>query len=488
MLQPAQPQATNPATLLAVLPIHKPGTDRYLCGQLDMASFYNALAFIYTMGKYFPVTKYSLRGLIVDSCSNDLRVDQDIYSLLSKGRLCNTEFTFDGEISSKTLAGLITSSSNHVVAANRVLAPLRIPILSNSATSTMLSNKEKFPYFARTIPPMNKQSDVIARILKENNWDSASVIYSSDTSGKALFDEFLVRAGDIQTCAGASIAVPYPATLDQAKDAIRYIESDARSNVIVLMSSEPRIILQAAKEMNVLNKYVWIGTDTWGKSLEVVRGMEDDLLGSITVEVRSTPIEEFARYVSELKYNQRKGIPDDWFDEFYQMFHKCNLPSAKVNFPQYPACTTNEIIDFTQVTFQPYVLNTIAATYAYAKAIDAISNGRCTLQTSFEECFKNQESWNELFSNILNVDWDMTSSLSLSQSFTLRFNNDRFWDIGYNINMLSKSSGSPEYRNVSHCNFDIQQVCPPLNCDEFSQMTACNIYFLLSFLFRLAVC
>lgn len=143
MLQPAKDQSTDGATLLAVLPIHKQGTDPYLCGQLDMDVFYNALAFIYTLDTYFPTTKYKLRGLIVDSCSNNLRVDQDLYSLFSKGRLCNTAFSFDGNVNNKTLAGVITSTTNHVIAANRVLSPLKVPILSNSATSTVLSDKDR---------------------------------------------------------------------------------------------------------------------------------------------------------------------------------------------------------------------------------------------------------------------------------------------------------------------------------------------------------
>lgn len=448
MLQPAKDQSTDGATLLAVLPIHKQGTDPYLCGELDMDVFYNALAFIYTLDTYFPTTKYKLRGLVVDSCSNNLRVDQDLYSLFSKGRLCNTAFSFDGNVNNKTLAGVITSTTNHVIAANRVLSPLKVPILSNSATSTVLSDKDSYPYFARTVPPDNMQIDVIVRLLKEKNWDSASVIYSADTYGKNLYDYFLTRAKATQTCAGAQIAIPTLATVEQAKNAINYIESNSKSKVIILMASDPRTVLQAAKELNVLDKYVWIGTDSWGTSAKVVQGIEDDLLGSITIEMRSTTVQKFGKYVSELKYNARKGIPDDWFEEFYQMFHRCNIKTAKVQFPQYPDCTEQEAIDFTQIVSQPFVLNTIAATYAYARAIEAVSTGMCTSHASFGSCFSDETAWNRLFENILNVDWSLSASLELTQTFILRFTNDRFWDIGYNINSFIDSSGLPKYTNV----------------------------------------
>lgn len=445
MIQPVRDQAANGAVLLAVLPIHNQGTDPYLCGHLNIDAFYHALAFNYTLERYFPSTKYKLRGLIVDSCSNNLRVDQDLYSLFSEGRLCNTAFSFDGMVNNNTLAGVITSTTDHVIAANRVLSSRKVPILSNSATSTMLSNTEKYPYFARTVPPDNIQVEVILRILNQRNWDSVSVIYSADSYGRALYDYFVNNAGASATCAGAQISIPSPATLEQAKDAIRYVESESKSNILIVMASNPRIILQAAKELNALGKYIWIGSDSWGTSLEVVQGMEEDLLGSITIEMRSSPVENFKRYIAELSYGNRKGIPDDWFEEFYQMFHKCNIKTAKVNFPQYSDCTTQETIDFTQILSQPFVLNTIAATYAYANAIEQVSNGgNCNFQASFKDCFRNEMNWDSLFSSILNVDW----TLSLSQNYVLRFTSDRFWNIGFNINSFIKSAGIHQYKNV----------------------------------------
>jgi len=130
------------------------------------------------------------------------------------------------------------------------------------------------------------------------------------------------------------------------------------------------------------------------------------------------------------------------------MFHRCNIKTAKVQFPQYPDCTEQEAIDFTQIVSQPFVLNTIAATYAYARAIEAMSTGMCTSHASFGSCFSDETAWNRLFENILNVDWSLSSSLELTQTFILRFTNDRFWDLGYNINSFIDSSGLPKYTNV----------------------------------------
>ena len=45
------------------------------------------------------------------------------------------------------------SSSSIAVAANQMLAPAKVPVISCCATNDKLSNKTDFPYFLRVIPP-----------------------------------------------------------------------------------------------------------------------------------------------------------------------------------------------------------------------------------------------------------------------------------------------------------------------------------------------
>ncbi|KAK3084836.1 hypothetical protein FSP39_019949 [Pinctada imbricata] len=449
MLQPGTPSSN---TLLVMYGIHNQGTDPYRCGSLDMDEFYKMLAFLFTMQRFFPNTRYSIRGMVVDTCHNSLRIDQDVYSLLSSGKLCNTVFQGDGiEISNNTIAGFLTSRSSNVVAANRVLAPRKIPILSSSATSVLLSDKVKYPYFARTVPPDNKQMDTIARILKEKGWNSPTVVYSQETYGISGASELARMASDQGTCVGYQLSIPYPGTVAQAREALQALSSNAVSNVIVLIAYDPRTVLQAAKELGILGNYIWIGSETWGNKLSVIDGMQDDLLGAITVDVKSYLVDEFRNFTAELTYNNRKNIPNAWFEEFYQMYHKCNIPSATVNFPNYPICSTSLVINPVDIISQPYVLNTIAATYAYVRSLDTIATGDCNGRT-FKDCFSDSTNWERLFSRILGTTWNVNNALNLMPNplsdVVVNFNDDRFWDTGYVINNFNQVNTSKAYRQV----------------------------------------
>jgi hypothetical protein len=46
--------------------------------------------------------------MILDTCSNSLRIDQDLYNILASGKLCNTKANFDGVINNSTVGGVVT--------------------------------------------------------------------------------------------------------------------------------------------------------------------------------------------------------------------------------------------------------------------------------------------------------------------------------------------------------------------------------------------
>ena len=392
--------------------------------------------------------------MTVDTCYNSLRIDQDVFSLLSSGTLCNTVFQGDGiPINNNTIAGFLTSLSSNVVAANRVLAPRKIPIVSSSATSSLLSNQATYPYFARTVPPDDYQMKVIASILKDRDWNSASVVYSQEAYGISGATELAKMAMQEGTCLGLQVAVPDSATVAEARDALQSLVTGGASNVVVLIAVDPRTILMAAKELGILDDYIWIGTETWGSREDIIDGMKNDLLGAITVELKSYLVDEFSRYVSELTFNERKNIPNAWFEEFYQTYHRCTLASATVTLPYSTPCSNSLVINPNDIITQPYVLNTIAATYSYVNALESLAQGACNGRT-FQSCLSDPANWDKLFEEILKLSWNMNGPLTLkppsSFDVTANFNAERFWDQGYVINNYDRVNNTLMYRQVSN--------------------------------------
>lgn len=434
----------NAATLIALLPIHAQGSDPYRCGSLNMGDFYRGLSFFFTI-RQLTNTPFGLHGVLLDTCTNSLRIDQDLYNLLSSGQLCNSQSDFGNYIiNNSTIGGVVTSISTNVMAANRVLAPMKIPLVGSLSSSVALSNKEEYPYFARTVPPDNSQMRVIAEILRLRNWTYVSVVYSRETYGVSGADELEKQTKLNGVCIGQSLGISYPTDDIEARSVVEQLIALQGSNVVVLITLEPRPILMAANALGVLDKFVWIGTDIWGRSQSVVQGIEHPLIGAITIGLRHTSVTGFESYLTDLTYTNRKDIPDGWFEEFYQSFHKCQLADAQIRYSQYPLCTKTETITKDKLDVDHHVIyTTVAATYAAANAIEQTRRTMCAGVSTFRECLERAGNRELLFQKLLQTQF------SVATNFTLNFNSERFWDVGYTINnYVMDANGNHFYQEV----------------------------------------
>ena len=454
-----QPTADNDAaTVVMVTGVHNAGSDAYRCGSLSMSTFHLSLAFMFTMEVIVPAKfpqSYNIRGLVLDNCRNNLRSEQDLYSLLSTGELCNAELLADGVITNNTIAGVVTTSSGTSIAVNRVVAPLRIPIVSSGATSTLLSNQKNFPYFARTVPPDNLQMKTIAALLHNNGWEYFSVVYSMEAygiTGREALENEIKGTG---LCIGAAVGIPERSTVAEQDAVIQTLMDTEGSKVVVLIVSSsvgPRTILEAARRADAVHKILWIGTDTWGTDPSISAGLEDKLKGSITIDIRSPHVDRFSTYMSELTYTSRKNIPSSWFEEFYQNIHQCQLADAAMRMTQYSNyCTKDEIITSSMIKKYPIILQTIAAAYSIAKGLDTLRNNECSNRASFKDCLTNVNNWDKLFQDILDVEWKLNDEFTFQRIYELRFNDARFWDVGYYYNAIMEGGGVIDYQNVSTC-------------------------------------
>lgn len=56
------------------------------------------------------------------------------------------------------------------------LSLFQIPQISYASTSTELSDKSRFEYFSRVVPPDNFQAQAMADLVKTLNWQYASTL------------------------------------------------------------------------------------------------------------------------------------------------------------------------------------------------------------------------------------------------------------------------------------------------------------------------
>jgi len=86
------------------------------------------------------------------------------------------------------VVGLIGASTSSVSAPiATVSSAQKVPQISFSATSAALSNKASYPFFLRTLPPDSKQASALFNWLLTFEVQQATVIYSRETYGEALW-------------------------------------------------------------------------------------------------------------------------------------------------------------------------------------------------------------------------------------------------------------------------------------------------------------
>ncbi|KAL3856574.1 hypothetical protein ACJMK2_011309 [Sinanodonta woodiana] len=456
MLQPHSGGAGNPATIVAFMNVHgSAGLNTYRCGEISATSdFLNALAFFYILDKNIDgLRAFDVRGLVIDLCGQAVRVNQDAYRLLSSGTLCNSDFDPAGTVINKSsIAAFVTPGSDSSIEANRILSPLQIPFISYSASAMALKDQEQYPYFARVVPPDDKQSLVIAQILKQMRWNYVSVVYSKEPYGISGQLALQQKVYDMQaSCIALSISISRSATIEEAKDVVRQLIDKSGADVVVLFTVNPDVILKAANALGVLDKFLWIGVDTWGSSLQPVIGLESKVVGSITIEFRNAEVKEFRDWVGSLSYTNRYFIPDDWFEEFYQVMNECYLPDAVVVRHEFNGtlCRKDERIVASRIPPE-LSLSTMAATYAIKRGLYNFKKDFCGTE-SFTQCLENVTgARDKLFQKILASEWQIDQSLTLmpNEDFHLIFNSERYWNVGYKINQFVRNGISFTYREI----------------------------------------
>ena len=135
-----------------------------------------------------------LRGIklgydIRDTCySENLGLDEALDLIVSGEKLtvesCTTSF---GVNESETVAtvGIVGATASRVSIPVAALGRLfQMPQVSYASSSPVLSNRDRYSYFYRTIPPDNIQAKVMVDIMLWFNWTHISTVYSNDAYGQ----------------------------------------------------------------------------------------------------------------------------------------------------------------------------------------------------------------------------------------------------------------------------------------------------------------
>ena len=415
-----------------LFPVHDKG--ERMCGKINLDRGIERLeAMLYTIDEINAnpnlLPGITLGASVLDTCARaPYALEQSLeFIRASFTSLDPTEFVCRDGSEAKpksaptTVVGVVGGSYSTVsMQVANLLRLFKIPQISYASTSASLSDKQRYDYFIRTVPPDTLQAKALVDIVQEFNWTYVSIVHSEGEYGESGIDFFKHEAKAKNICIAASKEISLRATNATYDEVIKELlgKPEAKVVIVFVRSEDATGLLNAASRRNLTGKFVWIASDGWGNRLAPVKNNPLVAQGAITLELQSTPIVKFEDYF--LNLNPRSNHRNPWFVEYWEEEHKCtwngvnSLTSPTNYFQPTKACRGNERINRKKNSQENKVQFIYDAVYAFAYALHDMHYEYCEGKHGLCPAMANIDGETLLRNFLLNVSFDGKCTFTLA--------------------------------------------------------------------------
>ncbi|KAM4553302.1 metabotropic glutamate receptor 3 [Fundulus diaphanus] len=400
-----------------LFPVHEKGAGMEECGRVNEDRGIQRLeAMLFAIDRInmdnTMLPGVSLGVHILDTCSRDTYALEQALEFVraSLTKVDDTEFICpDGSYalqddSPLAIAGVIGGSYSSVsIQVANLLRLFQIPQISYASTSAKLSDKSRYDYFARTVPPDFYQAKAMAEILRFFNWTYVSTVASEGDYGETGIEAFEQEARMRNICIATSEKVGRTNAKKSYEAVIRQLlqKPNAHVAVLFLRSDDARELIAAAARLNT--SFIWVASDGWGAQESIVKGNELTAEGAITLELAANPIPEFNRYF--LSLDPVKNHRNPWFRDFWEQRFQCSLGAGGLGLAgtPLPPCDKNLSIDKRYFEPESKIMFVVNAVYAMARALHNMQRSLCLNTTKLCDSMKALDGRRLYRDYILNV-------------------------------------------------------------------------------------
>ncbi|XP_075434004.1 extracellular calcium-sensing receptor-like [Ascaphus truei] len=320
----------------------------------------------------------SLGFQIFDSCISMRRAVEGIFWMLSVGQGSIPNYRCHR---GPPLAGVIgDSATTRSILIAHMLGLYRYPQISYLSTSPLLSDRNLFPSFFRTIPSDEFQSKGLAQLVSHFGWKWIGLLATDDDYGQfgiQVVQQEIVKYG---ACVAFVENILTSQPNSNAPHLVHVIR-ESTANAVVVFSFESAFlpVVEELVRQNVTGK-IWVASESWSTSVQLSKKkFHRVLVGTIGFAIHSGKMPGFFEYFHTLHSSNSSKSPNDIFiREFWEQTFSCkwwdqkNLDDWTDN-TTIPQCTGREKLDSDmaeadlRISFNVYI-----SVYAFAWALQSL--------------------------------------------------------------------------------------------------------------------
>ncbi|KAM9316516.1 extracellular calcium-sensing receptor-like [Gastrophryne carolinensis] len=314
---------------------------------------------------------------IYDTCDNIAQTIKEMFKLVS-GPVPGTQNfpNYQCQVNS-TLAAVIGESASVIsIAMARILGTYIYPQVSYYSSINILSNKQEFPSFFRTIPSDTFQTTALAAIVEHFGWKWVGTIAEDNDYGHLGIQLFTEQVARLGVCIAFSETIPIVYSRTKYQQIAATIKHST-AKVIVVFSGDTNLlplVLEVTKQ-NISGR-TWVASEGWSTSAFVIEKDQVRFFsGTMGLAITTSRIPGLKEFLLQLDPLQE---PEDPIAQsFWETVFMCSWSDPSTSRSNTSICTGNEDLSsvnntYTDVSQLRITSNVYHAVYAIANALHSL--------------------------------------------------------------------------------------------------------------------
>ena len=355
------------------------GSDVLCTGKLYSADRVKYVeAFIYSIRKINErndlLPNVTLGFVIMDTCGRDLACLARATYLIPDPEYVDDTPRSDGQCVAEPqlfdVVGVVgPASSREAVLLSSLMSIFHIPVVADFSTSDELSDKSRFEYYLRLVPPDRFQAAAMLDLLTFFDWTYAFLLYSEGSYGENAGKLTMRGAQDKGVCFAIAEQVSSEITLEGMEELFKRLVDNGKARALILFL-EPfhlDMVIETIDLLGLRGYFMIIGGDTMS---DTDYGPPAD--GAMVIHFTGRRVLDFEEYYLGLTPENNPNNP--WMKDLWEALYKCTWNTTNIS---KKTCQDVANTPFTDQEIGEKVSTDMDAPMVFALAIQALVEDNC---------------------------------------------------------------------------------------------------------------